>query len=361
MSDGRYTGPGQLDNIDAINRAADRIFGKKNDAPSPGDSSTSSGGSSSLDRLREQALGRPSPWAERPKAGSDSRSDRPQAPVSANGTIEISYGDPDFDAKLAQTNYRKVKINNLPKDFLPSPWVDDSGKGFFFWFKNQKNPDASDRSKHYFPGNVKEIEIARNAGNGGVYKPVLINADEMRISASQEFMRINSDSGFASYRNTTDALGYAKNISKAASGALDYQEKLLREGAKNAPENPYFRIYLADVLVGQAIQPVLEAIGKGEKAYFDNPYTRQKIDDAITEIRAAREVTRVYGDIRKPPAYEMPLSPFGLNPYAYNPDYYWSGAAYQASIREVQLTLLKQAVIYGKLPIELPPALPPRP
>jgi hypothetical protein len=142
--------------------------------------------------------------------------------------------------------------------------------------------------------------------------------------------------------------------------ALEYQAKLLRDGAAASPSNPYFHIYLADVLAAQAIQPVVADIVAGKQAYFDNPYTNGKIEEALKEVQAARLVTQRYGDILKPPTYEIPLSPFSLNPYSYNPDYYWSGASYQAATREVQLRMLQGAIKLGKLPIELPPALPPK-
>lgn len=280
------------------------------------------------------------------------------APVK-NGVMELNYGDPNFDAKLAQSNYSKVVINGLPKDLRPSPWVDEqAGKGFFFWLKNERNPDASDRSRHYIPSNLKEIEIAQYQGN--IYKPVVINADEMRIAASQAYMRKQNDSGFASYKNTTDVMTYAQNMSSVAGDVLAYQEKLLREGAQASPTNPYFHIYLSDVLTAQSIQPVIQSFKAGGQINFDNPQTNAKLDEAIREVQAAREITRRYGDVLQPPAYEMPLSPFSLSPYSYNPDYYWSGASYQAAIREVRLRVLKQLVKTGNPLFQLPPALPPR-
>lgn len=354
MSDG-FRQPGDLN--DQAQRAMDRLLGK---STTTGDNNVNS-----LDVLRQQALGRkPSPWGGTGDGPivlppvTDRPPERQPAPVN-KGVMELNYGDPDFDAKLAQTNYSKLVLKGLPKELSPSPWVDDKSGKLFFWLKNQQNPDASDRNRHYFPANLKTIEIAQMQGN--FYKPIMINADEMRISASQAYMKQQNSTGFASYRNATDVFSYAKNMSQVAGDALSFQEKILREGAASSPSNPYFHIYLSDVLVAEAVQPVIQDIANGKQAYFDNPYTRQKIDEAIKEVQAARLVTRQYGDIMKPPAYEMPLSPFSLNPQFYNPDYYWSGAAYQASIREVQLTLLKQAVVLGKLPIELPPALPPRP
>lgn len=359
MSDG--TSPfasGNSDLAEQARRATERLRGGSTDTPSFPGTGSSSGGMSSLDILRQQAIGR-SPW-DGPVVlpPTDRPPERPPTPAN-RGVLEVTYGEPDFDAKVGQNNYTKLVIKGLPKELSPAPWVDETGKGFFFWLKNQKNPDASDRNRHYFPSNMKEIEVAQFQGN--IYKPIMINADEMRIAASQAYMRSQNELGYGSYRANTDAYTYAANMSKVAGQALDYQEKLMREAGKNAPNNPYFHIYLADVLTAQAVQPVIQDIAAGKTAYFDNPYTRAKVEEAIKEVQAARMITRQYGDIMKPPAYEMPLSPFSLNPYSYNPDYYWSGAAYQAATREMQLGLLQQAIIFGRLPIELPPALPPRP
>ena len=356
MSDGRNFGQVSGDPAEQARRALERLQGKTD--------SQSGGSINSLDVLRQQVLGggqRRSPWDNPVELPPTDRPPERPAPVN-KGVLEVTYGEAGFDAKVAQNNYTKLVIKGLPKDLQPSPWIDEeNGKGFFFWLKNQKNPDGSDRNRHYFPSNLKEIEIAQYQGN--IYKPVMINVDEMRIAATQAFMRKQNDQagGFASYKNATDAYSYAAGMSKVAGQALDYQEKLLREGANSSPSNPYFRIYLADVLAAQAIQPVLQAITSGQTAYFDNPYTRAKIEEAIKETQNARKITQQYGDIVKPPSYEMPLSPFSLNPYSYNPDYYWSGASYQAAIREVQLTLLQKAIIYGKLPIQLPPIMEPKP
>ena len=278
-----------------------------------------------------------------------------------DGVLQVRYGEADFDAKLSLTNYHTLKISGLPKEMRPSPWIDDqgngNGKGYFFWFRHnsdESDRNLSDRTRHYFPPNVKKVEIERMVGN--VYKPEVIIADEMRISATQSFMKKQNSTGFASYGNATDVFKYAERMSQIGGTALNYQEELMRDGAKSSPDNPYFRIYLADVLAAQAIKPVIEAFSKGEKVYFDNPQTLAKLDEAIKETRIALEITRKYGDRMRPPAYETPLTPFGLNPYHYNPDMYWGGASYQAAQREVQLTLLRKLATTAKLPIELPPA-----
>ena len=356
MNDGIHSGNSSAHETDSeVKRVSDRFSGQ--DIEPAG-----SGGLNSLDLLRAQVTdNRPSPWGDGSMtptpSGSDRLPDRPNYPVE-NGVLRVAYGDPNFDAALGQTNYSKVVISGVPKELSPSPWIDEQGKGFEFWFNNQNNPAGSDRTIHLFPGNLKQIEIAQYQGH--VYKPVLINVDEMRMAACQAYMKQQNDSGYGSYRDDTSSFNYSSDLAKVSGQALQYQEQLLRESARNSPANPYFHIYLADVLAAEAVQPVLQAQNAGQRAYYDNPYTNGKIAESISESQLAGQITRQYGNLMKPPDHAMPLNPFGLNPYFFNPDAYWCGAAYQTASREMHLTQLKNDVIMGRLPIELPPSVPPR-
>lgn len=269
------------------------------------------------------------------------------------GVLELDYGDPNFDKAIAQKDYHTLKIKGLPEDVEIKPWLDKGG--YFFWYKNGN--DA--RAHHYFPPNLQTLKV--EVWTGKHYKPYDKPVDEMRISALQSTMA-GEKSGYSSFDSTTNSYAYARKMAGVADAALDLQEKALREGAEASPKNPYFRIYLADVLLARAIKPVLEDVKAGRDVKLDNPETIRKIDAAIEELQKAQEITRKYGDIRKGPNTRLqpPLSPFGLNPYYYNPDFYWSGAAYQAYQREVSLTAVRAIIKSGALKIELPPALPPR-
>jgi hypothetical protein len=274
-----------------------------------------------------------------------------------NGVMELTYGDPDFDAKLRSRDYHTLKLKGLPEKMQPAPWVDGDGKGYFFWFKHQDdkiNPNLSDRTRHYFPTNLKKLEIERQVGHH--FKPENVDVDEMRIAATQVFMKNQNKTGFASYGEGTSALKYAQRMGEVSLEALTYQEKLLREAADTSPKNPYFRIYLSDVLAGQAAQPIIDGMMNNRPVRWDNPDTIRKLDEAIVEIQKAQRIIQTYGDFRVPVTQETPPSPFMWG----NSDYYWSGASYQAYRREVQLQMLKGLARLGQIPIELPPALPPR-
>lgn len=266
-----------------------------------------------------------------------------------NGVLVLRYGAKDFDQKLAQTNYHSLKIVGVPPTVPVAPWVD--GKGFFFYF--QKGADGE--AQHYMPKGLKWIEI-----NG-----VQASADEMRVKASHELqVRSNKDDkGFANYKDTTHPYLYAKRMSGIAGDVLSTQEKFLREGAQNSPENPYFKIYLSDILMAQAVQPVIAAVTakeKGEKydeklLSFNNPATLAKIDEALKLLDEAQKAAKTGGDLVKPNTTRMQeLSPFALNPYAYNPDIYWGGALYQSWQRQVMLQLMKGWITSNQLRFELP-------
>lgn len=278
------------------------------------------------------------------------------APVRkpVNGVLELEYGEAGFDKSLAQTDYHTLKIRGLPDNVQLKTWVDN--KGYLFWFENGNDKNAC----HYFPSNLKTVQI--DVWNGKQFKPYFKPADELRISAVQGVMaeQRKDQTGYSSFDNKTHPYRYAERMSALADAQLALQEKALREGAEASPTNPYFRIYLADILMAKALKPVLEAVKAGRDAKLDNPETISNIDQALVELGKARVIARQYGDIRVPNTYKQPpLFPFGLNPYYRNPDAYWSGAAYQAFQREAGLTVVRAWIKSGAIKLELPPALPP--
>lgn len=275
-------------------------------------------------------------------------------PKPVRGVLELEYGDPNFDKAIQQKDYHTLKIKGLPEGVELKPWVDTGG--YFFWFKNGNDS----RAHHYFPANVQTVQI--EVFTGKHYKPYVKPAEELRISAAQGALYEENKSGFSSYDNRTHPYRYAEKMSEVADKALDLQEKALREGAAASPRNPYFRIYLADILLARAVKPVIEGVKAGKDIKFDNDETMKRINEAIEELKKAEEITYKYGDVKKGPNLQLqrPLSPFGLNPYYYNPDFYWSGAAYQAFQRRVTLEAVKTLIRSGALKIELPPALPPK-
>src|SRR5579883_2314994 len=112
MPEANDFGKAPIDAREHANRIAEQLLGRSGDAPAL---PPANGGLSSLDILRQQVgLGRPqSPWGDGSWNPSPV-SDRPPQPAPVtNGVLELNYGEPDFDAKLAQGNYSKVVLKGL--------------------------------------------------------------------------------------------------------------------------------------------------------------------------------------------------------------------------------------------------------
>lgn len=264
------------------------------------------------------------------------------------GTLELRYGDPEFQQKLGAATGDTLKIAGLPTNVGISTWLDE--KGFFIWFIDGQQQ----RQRMYLPNSFKNIEV------NGVKQSV----DELKISTAEAVMAEakGQQQGFYSYSGRTNPIEYGKRLAGIAGQSLALQEKFLREGVANSPNNPYFRIYLSDVLLAKALQPILQQVQTGQPIQTNNPATMAAIDDAIKEARAAQQTSMQQGNLRVVDIQRAPqLNPFALNPYMRNPDIYWGGALYQSYQREVSLTMLKQLIATGILNnLELPPALPPR-
>ncbi|HEY9870761.1 MAG TPA: hypothetical protein V6D08_16470 [Candidatus Obscuribacterales bacterium] len=284
----------------------------------------------------------------RPDSPTTPAGDRPIENPVANGTLELRYDDPDFDRKLTSGyQFNTLKITGLPPEIKLRHWVDDNG--YFFWFQaSGENPPK----RHHYPAGLKVIEI------DGQRQDV----DMQRIQVSEAYMAkmTGQSQGFDSMDRRTDVMTYFKRMSGLSESALALEEKILREGVQNS-SNPYFRIYLADVLMTQAMKPIIDGVLSGGQAQMDNPETMRKLDEALEMLRQAQKLS--YDELAKGNRYppgnvSMPLAPYLLygNPYAF-----WGGSLYQAQRREVALTFIRSLIQSGALNnIELPPALPPR-
>lgn len=258
--------------------------------------------------------------------------------------LELRYGDPDFQAKLAGSRADTLKITGLPANVGISEWADD--KGFFIWFADGQ----AQHQRMYLPSSFKNIEV-----NG--YKQ---NVDELKLMTADSMMAESKGTkgqpGFYSFSGRTSPLDYGKKLAGIAGQSLVAEEKFLRDGIASSPNNPYFHIYLSDVLLAKAIQPVLQQLQSNQPLQTNNPQTLALIDESIKEAKLAQQYSAQGGNLRVPDTQRSPLmSPFGLNPYFYNPDLYWGGALYQSYQREVSLTMLKGLIQAGVLDkLELP-------
>ncbi len=274
--------------------------------------------------------------------------DRPLDTPITGGVLELRFDDPNFDRKLQSGNrFDTLKITGMPPEMKLRHWVDENG--YFFWYQNStENPPK----RHHYPGYLKTIDI------DGQRQSV----DMQRIQVSDAYMAklTGTQQGFDSMDRRTDVLTYFKRMSGLSTDALALQEKMLREGAQNST-NPYFRIYLADVLATQAMQPIIRDVTGGGQGNAQNPETVRKLDEALEMLRQAQKLSYdelARGNQYPPGNVSMPLAPylFYSNPYGF-----WGGSLYQAQRREVALTFIRGLIQSGALRnIELPPALPPR-
>lgn len=352
------------------------------------------------------------------QAGGDRSSEKnaykaPPGPV----VLELPYGDPKFDALLSAKNYDTLRITGLPKGVKIEPGVDEKG-GYYFRFKGGNDKDAP----HYMPNTLKTVEVKifvdKAQKQPKVYKR---EADELRTLANHSFFeekRLEAIEKMPEGTNAEkdakdDARQWAKNnpgfenrstegntvnnllqsLSRGAKlassmDALDALEPILTEAINENPDNPYLRMDLADVYLGQALKPIIKdlpplpeladiinpirngrldinAIDKLgtilEDAFskLNNKETMERLDAAIKESQNAALCARNTGGIRTTSVRkDYPLAPG----YLYdNPDKYWMGAADQAYLNNAQLILIKK-VIQSGLPqmFKLPPALPPK-
>lgn len=268
-------------------------------------------------------------------------------PRPEGGVLTVRYGEADFDKKIWQGGYDTLRITGFPQGVGVSSWMDNGG--VYFWYLGGTDGNAH----HHMPPNLKTLEV------NGVRQDV----DEMRLQSSQAVLAEADPyhKGFSSINGSTDAMQFGMRMSSIADGTLQMQEKMLRQMAEGSPNNPYFRIYLADAILAQAFKPVINQVLSGQNTISVNDaYTLRRIDEAIIENQKAQQISNQFGRVMFPNTNMQPgLNPFALNPIYYNPDMYWGGALYQSYQREVGLKFLKAfAANAGKF--ELPPIEPGR-
>jgi hypothetical protein len=266
--------------------------------------------------------------------------------------FELRYDDPDFDRKLQSSESRSLTITGMPKNVKLHHWMDDTG--YFFWFENS----AAAGKRHYYKANLHEICIDGKAQD----------VDQQRKAVSDAYMAQKSkelgNMGFVGYSGTTDVLSYLRNVSKISRQVLDRQETFLREGAKTSSD-PLYRVYLADVLVTQALQPIIDSFDPvNGRTRFDSPETIKKFDEAIEQTRIAQQMSRDYfgrtGRSEPPAQLAYPIAPLYM--YMHDPYYAFASTLYQAQRREVAYSYMRELLKSGALNgLEiLPPALPPK-
>lgn len=287
--------------------------------------------------------------------------------------LELSYNDPSFEKKLSfagknnAKDFDTLKLTDIPPGVKIAPWVDSNG--FFFWFNDGsgKKPE-----KHYIPKNLNTLQAAETTDLNKV-RPAIMQAYNEDIS-KRVTTAGGAIGGFKDFDRSTDpardgaasAFQYFRGVGALSDQALDRLELTLRDGVRTS-DNPYLKIWLADVYVGQAMRGVINRALSGEPVDLKDPYLIKKFDDAISLNKAARlssDNTMENQGMKRQMNQYMPMAPF--NPY-WDPrnrnGYYgfWGGAGDQAAYREAALTTIKNMIQVGAIPkLQLPPAMPPK-
>lgn len=334
-------------------------------------------GTSLGDRLRDRMAGAPTQPEILQNGTRPAISDRTIPDPVVNGKLTLRYGEADFDRKLAANpNYQQLSIQGIPEGVKVKHFVD--AKGYFFWLDGSGEMEqirggdgtVSQRPRrHYYSIQAKEIEMNSEKRD----------LEATRLKVNEAMAAENGFRGFSSFKPNQqvdfqtpgnqrvvsgDAMNYFLRMSKTSSNVLDIQAKSLEESVRTS-DNPYFKIYLADVYAAQAMRPIIDQVLNGGRYIeLNNPYSMKKMDDAISLLKAVDTDSRtgLQRINRVPPGNAvMPLDPYRIYGDPRDPrfpDYYygfWGGSYDQAKHREVALTFMRNLMKNNAFPrIELP-------
>ncbi len=289
-------------------------------------------------------------------------SDRTPKCHVTNGVLELSFNSLARLDSLPKTDlpYTTLKINNAPPGTQILHWADESG--YYFFFKG-----AANNNIYHYPRSLSIIQL-----NGQSF-----DIDRSRLQVNEYTLSQVSDaqhSGknpFATVANPqSDAISYFTRMSRLSSQTLAWQENLLRKGATGS-NNPYFQIYLADVLTMEALQPVVRGfLRSGQISPQEKQAILDKLNDADRQLKNAVELSA--GPLcqrnKFPPGnVVMPLAPGSFFQTAvpgayYNPEYcFWGGAWDQAQRRRTAVAFMKGLIESNVTDyFQLPPVCPAR-
>lgn len=351
-------------------------------------------GNSFADRLKRRLTGAPTQGETQPVPVDRSQIQQPvdtrqqtDAPLEnpvRNGILELSYNDANFARKMASAQgYWNIKINDMPQGVKLKHWADETGYFFFFeggsgqHLMRIRTDDGRYEMRYrpyYYQGQAKQIE------HSGMVRD--LEATRLKVNRSIAAPQ-GSNNGFTdlsrlptSPAGRADVFTYYFRLSQLGSRALDISEKSLTDAVRNGqnpnnpsdPTNPYFRIYLADIKVARAMQPIIRDMMQTGRADLANRETIARLNEAIgilsqVKVDSNNGLTRI--NQYTPGNVLMPGDPFSIIGDRRNRDYYygfWGGSYDQAKAREAGLVMLRDLLQSGAFPtdIQLPPALPPK-
>lgn len=340
----------------------------------------------------ERRLGSP-PQPVKPDDGHEvipSQAEREGPARTVDANVEVDFRNIEgTHQNLNALFYDKITINNLPKDVRIAHWADDSGH--FFFFKPAQGVASTDKGTHYeladgtrvpkghffyspyatkltvpdrpgIPGGTQDLNEQRKLVDDAYQK-----ANGKPHKAYEAYER--NYHNFASLTRGGDPITYMRNVAGLGESALNQQTQMLEQLAKNS-NNPYFKIYLADMYVAQAMLPIIKPLTGGQgfgmnspdMIKLNNPETVRKLDQAIEVLRSVRDTsngTLQSQGMRTRPNVVLPLAPFAERNSREGFYYYWGGSYDQAAHRELQVEMLKNLIKIMPV-LELPPIQPPK-
>lgn len=331
------------------------------DQPATGGTTGGATGGSFSDRMRARLgtdLGPRGTPVPPPQPGLDTGGSRPvdTPPNRPNQTLELRYGDSNMDNLLRTSRYDTISVQ-APAGIEVCHWVDQNGH--FFWFKNRADGSNADGRRHYYNQQALRILI-----NGQPY-----DLEAQRLKVNEDFLTreagaVPGSINVQSWTRATNPVTYFAQMSLLSAQALTLAQQSLEDSVRTST-NPYFKIYLADVYVAQAVQPIVEQVLNSGSANLNDPRTLERLDAAIRLLQAVqRDSNGGLAPLNRFPPQNIftPMDPYRI--YTDRSRYYydfWAGSLDQARHREVALTMLRNFIARGALPrIELPPAMAPR-
>jgi hypothetical protein len=251
--------------------------------------------------------------------GADARAASPNVPLDrSHGTMVLTYGDPYFDQRLAQGGKDTLEIKNLPARVGIKSWADN--KGLFFWFENGDD----NKAHHYIPDGMQSITVNQQRKD----------VDQMRAETYLG-MHVPDAAGlkFPPLNQNTSAKAYGTALSGLSHDMITKVGTAMAQGAAEYPDNPYFRLNMAELLAADAVKPVQALIASGNRPdYIDlnNTISQLRLNQAAEQLALALAAAQRSG-----------------NPFA----------VYQAQRSQVLLQALP-AVLQALGSLELPPTGP---
>lgn len=256
----------------------------------------------------------------------------------AKGTLVLRYGDPEFDRKIGSAGkIDTLCVHGLPQGVRMRQGMDE--RGFYFWFE-----DGFEQLGRYFhPSGLREIKINGQSLDIDLEKLWLIDSFIVRYNKHQaSFASLNSES------HIRELFSYFCRLSRMSTSKLEHLSMVLCN-ATDQSDNPYFRIYLADVLMASCLRTLIESRFRVRRASLDEESVTRVFESALALLLSAQtNCKEELGKLGETPDCNQ-IMPLAAASQRLNASAFWSGAYYQATRRAALLTAQAEDITGGKM------------